>query len=132
MANEEQISLFPIGVKMRVAPDQEFAPWPSHLPVPRVGMMEWVPQADGSYRPMIHCHPVWVRMTEHITEDLGLGINYQALRRLMRAGFVRERRIAPGQYSFDLQSYFKHCAAVQADPYFWENERNLKRYMEAL
>ena len=131
MAKAQQILLFPQGVKVQVAPDGEFHPWPEHLPVPRVGTMEWVQQPDGSYRPMIHTHPVWIRMKEDITEELGLGLSYFSLRRLMRAGFVRSKQVTPGQYAFDLQSFFRHCAAVQADPEFWDQKR-IKRFMDAI
>ena len=128
---EATITVYPHGIRVRVAPDQPTVPWPGHLPVQRIGVYELIQELDGRLRPVIHVHGTWVRMRADICEDLGLGISYDSLRRLQRSGFVRARQITPGQIAFDLQSYYQHAAKVQADPEFWTGE-NLRRYMDAL
>jgi hypothetical protein len=97
----------------------------------RTGVFEFQEQADGTYRPVIRLHSTWVRMRTDISEELGLGIPYTSLRRLMTAGFIESRQLTPGQYCFSLQSFYRHCAAVKADPDFWTG-KNLRRYMEAI
>jgi hypothetical protein len=125
--------VYPTGVRLQVAPGADgLAPWPDHIPVPAmIGVFEMSQQPDGSFRPMIRLHTTWVRMKTNICEELGLGVTYTSLRRLMAAGFVKSKQTTPGQYSFCLQSFHQHCAKVQADPEFWSGE-NLRRYMEAL
>ncbi len=126
------VPVYPPGIKVTVTPDAPTVPWPEHIPLPaKLGVFEWAPQADGSYRPVIRLHDKMVRLKANITEELGLGISYDSLRRLMRAGFVKSEQRTPGQYAFCLQSYFQHVAAVRADPEFWSG-KNLRRYMEAI
>ena len=130
MEQTEQILILPIGVKVKVTPGEEVYPWPNHLPVPRLGVFEWEPDPDGRYRAVFRTQSIWVRMREKVTEEYGLGITYQSLRRLMIAGFVESRQLTPGQFALNLQSFYKHCEKAR-DPEFWTGA-NLKRYMEAL
>jgi hypothetical protein len=126
--------IYPLGVKVRVkaAPDEDAVPWPEHLPIPTtVGVFEMAPERDGRFVPMLRLHATLVKMTSNITEQLGLGITYISLRRLMLAGFVRSVQITPRQYAFDLQSYYQHLNHVAQDPEFWTG-KNLKRYKEAI
>jgi hypothetical protein len=130
-----EVTIYPTGIKQKVTPDTSgCVPWPDHLPVPTmIGVFEMQPQPDGTFKPMLRLHTTWVRMKANITEELGLGITYASLRRLMLAGFVRSKQVTPGQYSFCLQSYNQHLARVKADPEFWSPRGpNLKRYMEAI
>lgn len=127
-------TVYPAGVKIRVAPEGDRVPWPSHLPLPnRVGVCEMVEGADGRYSATLRLHSTMIRMKANITEELGLGITYASLRRLMTAGFVKSEQVTPGQYSFCLASYFRHLSAVHADPEFWAIKgKNYRRYMEAI
>ena len=126
-------TVYPLGLKVRIVPNEQRTemPWPDHLPVPQIGTFEWKSQGDGTFKPVIRLQPVWVKMHANVTQDLGINITYHSLRRLMTGGFIRQRQITPGQFAFDLQSFFQHCAKVEADPEFWTGE-NLKRYMEAI
>ncbi len=97
----------------------------------RIGVFEWKDQGDGTFKPTIRLHPKMFRMRAAITEELGLGITYESLRRLMTAGFVKSLQVTPGQYAFDLSSFFQHCQNVRANPEFWSGA-NLRKYMEAI
>lgn len=128
----ESVTVYPAGMKVKIVPNEICQPWPQHLPLPeQIGVFEWVPRGDGTYEPKIRLHSKMIRMRATITDELGLGITYNSLRRLMTAGFVKSRQITPGQYAFDLQSYYQHVAKVAADPEFWTGQ-NLRRYMEAI
>lgn len=129
----EQLVLFPLGVRIKMGPGETRAEWPAHLPPPRVAMTVLEQQPDGSLRPIIRAENRWVKMREDITEELGMGIGYNTLRRLMTAGFVRWCQPSPGQYSFDLQSWYEHLSNVRRDPDFWaEKGKNRARYDAAL
>lgn len=130
-ATDPAITVYPPGIKLRLAPDAPEAPWPDNLPLPHsIGVFEFKRNDDGSYTPIIKMHTRWLRLSVKGIEELALGIGYNSMRRLMRAGFVKFMQITPGQYAVDLQSYFQHVAAVRADCEFWTG-KNLKRYMEA-
>ncbi|GEM_PF-5040509 len=126
-----EVTVYPVGIKVKVAPDDQLTLWPDHLPVPEIGVFEWVAQGDGNYKPMIRLHPKLVRMGESTIKELGLGVSYNSLRRLMTGGFVRYVQVTPGNYAVDLQSFYQHIAKVKADPDFWTG-KNLKKYMEAI
>lgn len=130
MSNVKEITVYPHGIKVRVTPTEQI-PWPDHLPVQEIGVFEWTPQGDGSYRPMIHLHPKLVRMGDTMIRELGLGVSYNSMRRLMTAGFVRYVQVTPGNYSIDLQSFFQHLSRVKSDPEFWTG-KNLQKYMESI
>ena len=132
MPDPELTTVYPAGVKIRIAPGEQLVDWPAHLPVPgRIGVFEWIETAPGNYQPKIRTHSKMIRMRATITEEMGLGITYNSLRRLMTAGFVKWHQVTPGQYAFDLQSYYQHVAKVAADPEFWSGT-NLRKYMEAI
>ena len=133
-AAQQMVTIYPAGIKMRVTPDEPVAPWPEHVPIPSsIGVFEWVPDPANPtvFKPMVRVQSAMVRMRVGITEELGLGLSYSSLRRLMLGGFVRSIQLTPGQYAFDLQSYYQHVAKVAADPEFWTGQ-NLKRYMETI
>lgn len=126
------VSIHPTGEKIRVAPGEPLVAWPAELPVSELcGIFEWVEIGGGNWQPKLRLHPRMIRMRATIGDVLGLGVPYNALRRLMTAGFVRSLQITPGQYAFDLQSYRQHCDKVAADPEFWKGA-NLRKYMEAI
>lgn len=130
MSKPEKVTVYPTGVKVEVVPGKNArVPWPDHLPVPKLGIFEWTEEEGGVYRPVIKLQPVWVRSTEDAPKTYGLGISYSGLRRLMIAGFVERRQITPGQWSFNLQSFYQHIAQVKADENFWTG-KNLRRYLE--
>lgn len=128
---KDLVTVYPTGIKIRISPDETVADWPDHIPVPsRIGVFEWSAQADGAYKPKIRLQNKMVKMSLDVPEELGLGCSYKTLRRLMIAGFVASEQVSPGQYAFDLQSFYQHRAKVRADPEFWTGA-NLRRFMEA-
>ena len=125
-------SVHPTGEHVCVAPGEALVPWPLPLPVSELcGVFEWLEIGGGNYQPKLRLHPRMIRMRANIGDELGLGVSYNALRRLMTAGFVRSLQITPGQYAFDLHSYRQHCDKVAADPEFWSGV-NRRKYMEAI
>ena len=129
-----QVTVYPVGVRIQVTPDElskEHLDYPDHLPVPKIGVFEWVPRSGGGFDPKIKLQPQWIRLYDIQTGKINLGISYGSMRRLTIAGFVRFRQTTPGKIDFDLQSYMQHCAAVESDPEFWTG-KNLRRYMEAI
>ena len=130
-----QVTVYPLGVRVQVAPGEllkTHVDWPEHLPVPTTGVFEWVPREGGGFDPKIRLQAKWVRLYDVKTGKIDLGgISYDSLRRLIIAKFVKGRQTTPGKIEFDLQSFERHCAAVEADPEFWSG-KNLRRYMEAV
>lgn len=98
---------------------------------PRVGIADWIAVGDGSYKPVVRIHAKMIRLTEDLPDKLGLGIGYQTMLRLMRAGFVEYEQPAPRTYLVNLQSYYDHVRRCKEDPEFWGGER-LKRYLQAI
>ena len=96
--------------------------------VPRVGVADWQPAGDGTYKPVIRIHERYVRL--NILAKL-LCIDYCALRRLIVAGFVEGQATTPGAWHVNVHSYFAHVEAVRTDPDFW-NEARRARYSAAL
>lgn len=77
----------------------------------------------------------WFRFRQDEIDRLQLGINWQAMRRLCRAGFVEMQRPAPSSFVWSLDSYLAHCDRVEATyadgVVFWTPDRT-RAYMDAL
>jgi hypothetical protein len=110
----------PGPLTVEIAPGQFIAECPAAL-APRIGLVDWQPAGDGTFRPVVRLHAKRLRLTVKLPAQLGLGVSYQTLKQLIRAGFVDGTRIAPGNYEFDLQSYFDHRSGAK-DPEFWTTE----------
>lgn len=131
---KSQVTVYPMGVKLQVTPDElvkEHLDWPEHLPIPKIGVFEWVQREGGGFDPKIKLQPKWVRLYDVMTGKISLGLSYASMRRLIIAGFVKSRQTTPGKIDFDLQSYMQHCSAVESDPEYWTG-KNLRRYMEGI
>lgn len=89
-----------------------------------------VPIGGGEFklRPIMH---EWVQFSERTLAALNLGSQYQTLRRLGRAGFIRFRKISPNVLQVHLPSLMDHLAAMEADPDFWDSEAEMDRWRKA-
>jgi hypothetical protein len=134
--NGTHVPLFPHSagknaktVTIEVAPGRRVVDLPREL-VRRVAIAEWIPQGDGTYKPVARVHDEEIPLTDDLPQRLGLGVSHDTLKRLIKAGFVRGCRVAPNRHIFYLQSYYDHVERVREDPDFWTRER-LRDYMQA-
>lgn len=128
MASKTTTYFPPVGPprQVRIAPNHKVADLP-HEDVPTIAFGDWLPQGDGTYRPVMRIHAQQVRLSPDTHRTLGLGIAYNTLKRLIRAGFISGARITPSCYVFNLQSYYDHIERCK-DIEFWTPER-IKTYM---
>ncbi|MCX6901706.1 MAG: hypothetical protein NT105_23755 [Verrucomicrobia bacterium] len=132
----------PAPLTVEVAPGQFVVECPAGQ-APRVGLHDLQPAGDGTYRPVVRIHSRNLRLTVKLPAQLGLGVNYKTLVRLIRAGFVDGSQVGPRNYDFSLQSYFDHRDRCK-DMEFWQTKvdvqigshtvrkTNLEIYQEAL
>lgn len=102
--------------------------------LPRVALVDWIGQSDGSFKPRIRMTGRRVRLSEKNLKDLNLGVEYRTMLRLIKAGFIEGEKIAPNCWTFCLESFLGHREDCQDDPDFWEEENpdeNRKRYRES-
>ncbi len=115
---------------IRVAPDavtRKVVDAPRDL-IPMIGICDWQPAGDGTYKPIVRIHERNMRISEAARI---LDVDYWVLRRLLTAKFITGSQPTPSCWLINLHSYFDHLAAVQADPEFW-NEARRARYSAAL
>lgn len=127
-----------VAAAVRILPDNEIvmvtpterarrvAAAPAKL-IPQVGVFDWQPAGDGTYRPVVRMHELFMRMPQFAKI---VDIDYCALRRLVTAGFVEGRVITPGTIQVSVHSFFAHVEACK-DREFWTDERRAK-YASAL
>jgi hypothetical protein len=123
------VRVLPAGEVIQVSPDaivRKVADAPATM-IPRVGVSDWQPAGDGTYRPIVRIHEAMVRVTdaERVT-----GLPYLTLRRLIIAGFVKGAQLTPGNVLIDLHSFYEHVEKCK-DPEFWNKERR-EAYAAAL
>jgi len=117
-------TLLPTGTELRLTPDalaRRLIDAPAEA-IPRVGLFDWQPAGDGTFRPIVRLHESLVKASELAPL---VGINYLTLHRLIRAGFVEGSQPSPQVILVDATSYFAHQEAAK-DPDFWTPERRLK------
>ncbi|MGC3991682.1 MAG: hypothetical protein QM796_18725 [Chthoniobacteraceae bacterium] len=110
--------ILPGSFTIQIAPGQRYAEIPREQ-VPSVGVLDWVPQGDGTYRPKARIHQLQVRLTEAARL---LRLDKGILQRLSRAGFIEHLQVTPGNVLIDLPSYFAHVERCK-DPDFWTAKR---------
>ena len=110
---------FPGGRQIEVAPGKTVFPAPDDIDLPKVALVSWQKIGPSEYRPVVRIHERWVRLTGALPEHLGMGIDYNTLMRLIKAGFVASRRPAPNTTVIDVESWFEHLHA-SSDPEFWD------------
>lgn len=119
------------GRRIEVAPGRHVAdPEIPRDEVARYGFAKLMRQSDGSYIPVLQCWGETVRARESIWREMGIDVGSETIKRLIRAGFVRCRRIAPDTTLVDLQSLYEHLEAVR-DPEFW-TEARIQQYREGI
>lgn len=129
-SNTVPVHIQPQGRVIQVAPDaasRKVADLPADL-IPRIGLVDFQPAGDGTYRPIVRIHDSWIRVS---IAARAFGLRHMVLRRLITAGFVEAIQPSPGCWMMNLQSYFRHVEAVRNDPEFW-NEQRRARYSAAL
>ncbi len=110
---------FPQGRPIEVAPGKSIQPLPQDLDLPKVALVSWQKIGPNEYRPVVRVHERWVRVTGGLPVQLGMGIDYNTLMRLIKAGFIVSRRPAPNTTVIDLESWFAHMQA-SSDAEFWD------------
>jgi hypothetical protein len=113
-----------------VAPDIKIAAKPTQITAPRVGIMRWTPNPDGSFRPEIETHPATVNIREW--KEAIYGCSKLAILALVEAEFVDGERISPRTMNISLESYFNHRAKMRDNPWFWQDHDNRARYTKAM
>lgn len=110
------------GDLVELAPGQETeVPIPREA-VPRYGMVQLMRQSDGTYIPILKTWSETIRLRESTPHDLGLDVSYMTLKRLIVAGFIKGRLIAPDTCLVDLASLYEHVENC-SDFDFWNEER---------
>ena len=125
---QEQIRIEPSGriATMELVPGVRVADVPPPL-IQRVGVCDWQPAGDGTYRPIVRLHDNMVRVSEAVKIT---GMTYLTLRRLICGGFVEGVQVTPGNVQMNMHSYWQHVQACR-DPEFWTPERR-RRYSATL
>ena len=115
---------------IEVAPDK-YQPADGIIPrdaVPRYGFIQLMRQQDGRYLPTMKSWGETVRMSVDLPETFGLDVDYNTIMRLIKAGFLRAKAIAPNSFLLDLASLWEHLEAC-SDPDFWTAKRR-QQYRE--
>lgn len=118
-SQDHKVTLAGTDHSIEVVPGKTIAELPTGV-MPKVAIADWMPVGDGTHRAVARIHDKTIRITAKIIRQLGLGISWQTLHRLGRAGFVEVIQKAPSTYNLNLESYYAHVEAVKADPEFWE------------
>ena len=127
----DTIKIINLGKTVEAAPGKQVAPIPEISP--KFGIFKLIPIGGNEYRAQIETRTPWIRLTPSVPRELGLGIEYRTLKRLILAGFVLGQKVAPNCWQFSLQSYFEHLERARLDPEFWDENNpagNLARYKE--
>jgi hypothetical protein len=134
-----EVPVYPVKngkpVLVEIAPGQTVADLPPGE-VSRVCLARLVPTGEpNTFRAVAEVHSAEIRLNAGILKKLHLGVEHCTMKRLIKAGFVEGGRVAPGCYTFDLQSYYNHVAQVRAAAAsgedFWTGE-NLEKYRAAI
>lgn len=129
----EKINIINFGTTIEVAPGKTATL--NEKTMPKVGVCRFIPIGNGEYKIQIDTKLSWVRLRPNTPKELGLGIEYRSLFRLVATGFVLGQKVTPNCWQFSLQSYFDHLERVRNDPEFWEENnpaQNLQKYRAAL
>lgn len=117
-----QCRLVKTGDTVEIAPEHQTEVSIPREAVPQYGVVKLMRQGDGSYIPVLKTWNETIRMREDTPYHLGLDISYMTLKRLIAAGFIRGRLIAPDTCLLDLASLYEHIEKCQ-DFEFWTPAR---------
>ena len=121
------IRVHPTATTTQVTAGAKFAEIPEET-VPKVGIVRWIPEGDGTYRPRVQILETWVRVS--LAHQYGVSIPRDTLVRLGNAGFIELCQPSPCHTAVNLDSLLRHIEACK-DPEFWNPER-MTRYRAAL
>ena len=125
------------GATVEIQPGKTYLPLPA-ADVNTIGLAEWVPTGDGSWKPVVKQCPRFFKITRLDLKKLNIPISEMTMRRLVTAGFVDGQALTPFVVQFDFFSYLEHVRRVKEDTEFWDRKEpgqkftNRKRYRDAL
>ena len=125
---KRKVTLYPTRRVIEVVPGLKVAPLPIEE-IPEIAIAKLQAVGDGTYRPILVTLETNIRLT---TAAKVLHVPYHILLRLVRAGFIRSTQPSPGFHQMSLDSWFEHMRALRDDADFWLNEKNRRRYREAV
>lgn len=105
-------------VKLEIAPGQKVIVGLPDALRPKLGLVSWMPQGDGSYKPVVKTRDSWVKLVDSLPAELGLDVDAKTLRRLVVAGIVEGRQPSPHVTEINLHSLDEHLEACR-DPEYW-------------
>lgn len=110
-----------------------YAPDPAADWVPEFTLSRFVEREPGKYA-LVPVLENFVRITADVLKQLGVGRQFNTLKRLGRAGFIELIPIAPHCYLLNLDSYYNHVrrCAEHPDGFWSPGAGNLEAYREAL
>ena len=87
---------------------------------PLLGFVDFVPQGDGTYRPVPRPPVQMVSITQaaKVTQK-----SREQIYRLYKTGFVTGDQSTPGKIMVDLQSLHAHLQGTRDDPDYWTPAR---------
>jgi hypothetical protein len=124
--NFDLVKVANTGQSVEVAPGETLADLPEKA-APKVGIVKWIPQGDGTYRPKIQVLENWIRTTH--APLYGVHIKPETLVRLGNSGFIELTQTSPGHNAVNLESVLAHVERCK-DPEFWTSAR-IEQYRTA-
>ncbi len=121
---KNNVTIWPIRKKVEIAPGKNFVTIPPEN-VPTIAIAKLVPQGDGTYKAIASIQRRYVRLTRDLPSNLGIGVDYNTLKRLIISGFVRGGKVSPSAYYVDIISVFEHVEKCFNDPEYWTKQRLL-------
>ncbi|MCX6908122.1 MAG: hypothetical protein NTY01_08775 [Verrucomicrobia bacterium] len=103
--------------KVEIVPGVKITPV-SIESVSRFAIARWVPQGDGTFKPVAKSCDPWVRLTVSLPRELGLGISWDVMRRLIVSGIVASRRPGPHTTEISIESLNAHLEGCR-DTEYW-------------
>jgi len=99
--------------------------------LPEVLLSDLVDLGNGTFKLVPRSWEKLAHLTPELSELLGMSRNTRPLRHLIRAKFVDGARTAPGCYSINVGSFFRHMKRCAENADFWEDPRVMRQYRDA-
>ncbi len=108
-----------IGKKaeVEIAPGVKITPVSVEV-VTRFAIARLLPAGDGTFRPVVQACEPWMRLTVALPRQLGLGICWKTLLRLITSGIIESRRTSPHSTEISIESLNAHLEGCR-DPEYW-------------
>jgi hypothetical protein len=98
--------------------------------VPEVVLARLESAGNGAYR-LVPAGEAWARLDSTTVSALGFPGRWDTLLRLGIAGFIEIVKPAPGTTLLNLASWWGHLRRCAEDPWFWDDPRRRKTYLDA-